>query len=457
MAEQPTKLEMTAETAEKIERETIRLAFGTWLSYVDGTPVAVIITFLMCGLFPDVGHATPSHGLSFLCAVVVWAAVSTMTFQYYERTEALRSPRFWRRALTAVWMSHAMIWGSLLFVFWEEGNAVNQAILCTIILGVVVSYFVMLTMILPVLLPTLATMLVIAMAAFLSHGDTLSQVFLFMYPVFSLILVNYGLKAARSYQVALQTRFENEALAGALSRASQAKSSFLASMSHELRTPLNAIIGYSDLMLQQTFGPIAPARYGTYVKDIHESGAHLLRMINDLLDLSKIEAGKQTLLFQPVRLKDVAAEAVRLVEPQAERGHVSVSIKLSVDAVVNADERALKQMLINLLSNAVKFTNPGGIAVIFGQRLADGRISFGVKDTGIGMSPEVLARATLPFEQGGNAYTVEGRGTGLGLSICKKLAEAHNGQLRLESTPGVGSKVWVELPAERVVKLVNAA
>jgi two-component system cell cycle sensor histidine kinase PleC len=228
-------------------------------------------------------------------------------------------------------------------------------------------------------------------------------------------------------------------------------------MSHELRTPLNAIIGYSDLMLQRTFGPIAPARYGSYVQDIHDSGSHLLHMINDLLDLAKIEAGKQPMRFGPVRLRDIVDDAMRLVEPQAARGHVSVTVNLAADAVVNADERAMKQILINLLSNAIKFTNPGGLVVVFCQRAPGGRLAFGVKDTGVGMSADVQARAMQPFEQGGDVYTVEGRGTGLGLTICQSLAEAHQGQLRLESSPGVGSKVWLDLPAERILKDSAAA
>jgi signal transduction histidine kinase len=453
----PDSVVQTRETVEKIEREKIRLAFGTWLTYVDGTPLAVIITLLMCGLFPSVGNTTPSHGVPFVCAVIVWAAVSTMTFQHYERVESSRPVVFWRRTLTAIWGSHALIWGAMLFVFWDEGNTVNQAILCTIVLGVMVSYFFLLTMSLPVLLSTLGAMIGVATAAFLSHGDTLSQVFLFMYPLFSLILVNYGLKAARSYHAALQLRFENEALADALSRASQAKSTFLASMSHELRTPLNAIIGYSDLMLQRTFGPIAPTRYASYVQDIHDSGSHLLHMINDLLDLAKIEAGKQPMRFGPVRLRDIVDEALRLVEPQAGRGHVSMSVSLTADVVVDGDERAIKQILVNLLSNAIKFTNPGGLAVVFCQRTPHGRLAFGVKDTGVGMSAEMQSRAMQPFEQGGDVYTVEGRGTGLGLSICKSLAEAHHGLLKLESTPGVGSKVWVEFPAERILSDAAAA
>ncbi|MEQ1753665.1 MAG: HAMP domain-containing sensor histidine kinase [Micropepsaceae bacterium] len=448
---------LTPQTVDKIDREKIRLAFGTWLTYVDGAPIALIISVLMCGLVPSVGSANPAAGFGFASAAIVWAAGSTMVFQFYQRQEALRSTWFWRQTLLGIWMSHAVIWGSMLFVFWDEGNAVNQAILCTLALGVIVSYFFVLTMCLQVLLPVLGTMAAVTTAAFIAHGDTLSQVFIVLFPLFSVIMINYGLKAANSYHVALRLRFENEALAAALSRASQAKSTFLASMSHELRTPLNAILGYSDLMRQRTFGAIAPARYATYIDDIHDSGSHLLRMINDLLDLAKIEAGKHEMLFEQICLGDVAREALRLVEPQSARAHVSVSLNLATDVVVSADARAIKQVLINLLSNAIKFTKPGGIAVLFCQRTADGRVVFGVRDTGIGMTPEVMSRVLMPYEQAGDVFTVEGRGTGLGLPICKTLVEAHQGQLRLESTPGVGTKVWVELPGVRVLREANAA
>jgi signal transduction histidine kinase len=240
-------------------------------------------------------------------------------------------------------------------------------------------------------------------------------------------------------------------------RANQAKNSFLASMSHDLRTPLNAVIGYADLIRQRTFGPIAPARYAGYIDDIHASGTHLLKMINDLLDLAKIEAGKREFAFAPVDLKSVAQEAMKLVEPQAERAMIALMLDIKHDAVVNADHRAVKQMITNLLSNAVKFSRTGGIAVLFCEILSDNRTLIGVKDTGIGMTPEMQRRAIEPFAQESDAYTVEGRGTGLGLPIVKGLIEAHQGQLKIESLPGAGSKVWLEFPPERLLKKAEAA
>jgi signal transduction histidine kinase len=226
-------------------------------------------------------------------------------------------------------------------------------------------------------------------------------------------------------------------------------------MSHELRTPLNAIIGYSELMQMQTFGPVTPSRYAGYVDDIGASGAHLLRMINDILDLAKIEAGKRELTVAPVKLSEIAADAMRLVEPIAGRAHVSMMFDAKSEATVRADERAVKQMVINLLSNAVKFSRPGGIAVLFVDVLPNNRVAFGVRDTGVGMTAEEQQKALEPFEQAGAKETVEGHGTGLGLPIVKGLIEAHQGCLRIESTHGLGSKIWVEFPAERLMRVMQ--
>ncbi|MEQ1865253.1 MAG: HAMP domain-containing sensor histidine kinase [Micropepsaceae bacterium] len=439
---------LTPDTLSQIEREKIRLAYGNWIKYVDGAPFALGLTVLMSGLVPEIGNTSIISGAAWLAAAIAWAAGASLANHYYQHNVAAHTPRFWSAQLTAIWIVHALVWGLGVWVFWQPSNPVNQAVLCTIALGVIVSYFFSLTMLFPVLIAALATMLLIQTAAFLYYGGVLAHVFMITFPAFVGILINYGLKAARSYHTALQLRFENEALAAAVTRANKAKSTFLASMSHELRTPLNAIIGYSDLMLQNTFGPIAPARYATYVGDIHASGQHLLKMISDLLDLAKIEAGKRDLDIVPVKLSDIAKEAIRFIEPQAARAHVSVMLDIKLDATVMADERAVKQIVINLLSNAVKFSRPGGIAVAFCDKRLGGRIAFGVKDSGIGMTPEVQMKAIKPYEQDSDILTVEGRGTGLGLPICKGLIEAHKGELKIESTPGIGSKIWVEFPAE---------
>jgi signal transduction histidine kinase len=444
-------------TAALIEREKIRLAYGTWVQYVDGRIFAVLLTLLMCGLLPDLGRTAPVTGALWLSADVVWSAAASLLAHYYFRQSTARSTTFWQSVLTAIWTTHALIWGSAVIVFWDASNPANQAVLCTIVVGVMVSYFFFLAPCFPVLLTALATLSATAWIQLLVGGGALSPVVQVMLPGFLLILANYSRQAARRYHDALRLRFEKEALAVDLMRANQAKNSFLASMSHELRTPLNAVIGYADLIRQRTFGPIAPARYAGYIEDIHASGSHLLKLINDLLDLAKIEAGKREFAFAAVNLKTVAQEAVKLVEPQAERALVSLMLDVKHDAVVKADQRAVKQMITNLLSNAVKFSRAGGIAVLFCEILGDERTLIGVKDTGIGMTPEMQRRAIEPFVQDSDAYTVEGRGSGLGLPIVKGLIEAHHGQLKIESIPGAGSKVWIEFPPERLMRKAEAA
>ena len=447
----------TPDTAALIEREKVRLAYGTWVQYVDGRVFAVLLTLLMCGAVPSLGQTAPWIGAVWLLVDGVWSALSSLLAQAYFRHGHKRSTAFWRNVLAGIWISHGLIWGLAVVLYWDAANPANQALLCTIVLGVMVSYFATLAPSFPILISGLASLCGVSWLQVTLGGGELAPVFLVMLPCFGIVLANYSYQAAQKYHTALRLRYENEMLARDLMKANQAKSNFLASMSHELRTPLNAILGYADLIRQRTFGPIAPARYAVYVEDIHSSGAHLLKMINDLLDLAKIEAGKREFNFAAVNLQSIAQEAMKLVEPQAERALVTVMPSFKHDAVVKADARAVKQMIVNLLSNAVKFSRTGGIAVVFCEVKADDRVAFGVKDTGVGMSPEMQQRAVEPFTQDSDVYTVEGHGTGLGLPIVKGLIEAHQGQLKIESAPGAGSKVWIEFPVERLMRKTEAA
>lgn len=442
-----------------IEREKVRLAYGTRVQYVDGRIFSVLLTLVMCGAVPGLnGSASPWIGALWLGADVVWSIAASLLAQYYfQHTERL-STHVWRNILAGIWVAHALIWGAALGLFWDAGQPAIQAILCTIIVGVMVSYFFFLAPCFAVLVPAMATISAIATIQLLVGEGELTSVFLVIFPLFFAILVNYSHQAGQKYDNALRLRFQNEALAQDLMKANQAKSNFLASMSHELRTPLNAILGYADMIRQRTFGPIAPARYAGYVEDIYSSGGHLLKLINDLLDLAKIEAGKREFNFTAVHLTAVAQEAMKLVEPQAERALVTMMLDVKHNTIVKGDARAIKQMMVNLLSNAVKFSRTGGIAVVFCEVSSDDRVAFGVKDTGIGMTPEMQRRAVEPFTQEHtDVYTVEGHGTGLGLPIVKGLIEAHQGQLRIESTPGAGSKIWIEFPPERLIRRAEAA
>lgn len=244
---------------------------------------------------------------------------------------------------------------------------------------------------------------------------------------------------ARKYEIAM-TRAE---------AANQAKSEFLANMSHELRTPLNAINGFSEIMAGEMFGPLGDARYKGYAADILKSGQHLLSLINDILDMAKIEAGKLTLHYEAVSLKEIVEDAARLM-----RGRVEESgLKMLVDApdlpTIEADHRGLKQVVLNLLSNAVKFTPEGGDIVIALSREDDERVRVAVTDTGIGIAAEDLARLARPFEQVEGQHSKTTQGTGLGLALTKSLIELHGGTLTLESEPGRGTTVSFDLPIRR--------
>lgn len=232
----------------------------------------------------------------------------------------------------------------------------------------------------------------------------------------------------------------------AAERAYAAKSQFLANMSHELRTPLNAIIGFSEMMQRQLLGPIGSERYLDYIGGIRESGEHLLDLISDILDMSKIEAGKYELDLEELNVAKVIRLGIHMMEGRATEAKIQVGIDIAnEDLQIVADRRALMQVLLNLLSNAVKFTEPGGSVRVecVGR---DDYVLVKVHDTGIGIPANQLKTITRPFEQAASHYTRKHEGTGLGLAITKELVELHGGSLHIESTVGVGTSVTVRLP-----------
>jgi signal transduction histidine kinase len=244
-------------------------------------------------------------------------------------------------------------------------------------------------------------------------------------------------------------------------RANRAKSSFLAMMSHELRTPLNAVIGFSEIMRTQMLGPI-PARYHEYAEDIHESGLHLLEVINAILDMSKLEAGKAVLAEGLCNLPSMVVRCERLVAERAEAGGIAIETSFPPDLPeVWADEVKLRQILVNLLSNAVKFTRSGGKISVAIKDLGPDETSGGmviqVADTGIGIAPEDLPIALAPFRQLDNNLDRKYEGTGLGLPLAKGLVELHGGVFHITSAVDVGTTISVHLPASRRRHLPSAA
>ena len=239
--------------------------------------------------------------------------------------------------------------------------------------------------------------------------------------------------------------------------ANKAKSDFLANMSHELRTPLNAVIGFAQMLNQEIFGPLGNDNYKAYSNDIETSAEHLLSLINDILDMAKIEAGKFTLDETDIDLHLIVDLCRRIVIKRFDEGELTLSVELPQHLpILHGDERALRQILLNLLSNAAKFTEPGGQVTVRGWRADDGTLRIAVTDTGIGMAPEDLPKALGSFDQVESHLSRRSAGTGLGLPLAKSMCELHGGGLELESELGKGSVVTFWFPAERVRDTADA-
>lgn len=237
-------------------------------------------------------------------------------------------------------------------------------------------------------------------------------------------------------------------------KANLAKSEFLANMSHELRTPLNSILGFTEIMELGTFGSIGNTRYQAYLGHIHTSGQHLLELINDMLDLSKVEAGRLELDEHPVDFRHLVEECRILVQQRLDSGDLEFSSRVPAHVPnLLVDERKLKQILLNLLSNAIKYTPPNGRVAVRAWRDRAGLFHFSVADTGIGMAPDDIPKALEPFGQVDNAMISGEEGTGLGLPLTRALVELHGGTFDLESRVDKGTTATVTLPAERVLAL----
>ncbi|HEY8697945.1 MAG TPA: ATP-binding protein, partial [Rhizomicrobium sp.] len=269
-----------------------------------------------------------------------------------------------------------------------------------------------------------------------------------------------AMAAKRQFETMLATRFSNEDLAVELRRAhdealrkrfeaeaaNASKTTFLANMSHELRTPLNAILGFSDIIANERLGGVGTPRYKEYANDINTSGSHLLSIINDILDIAKIESGKMEIEPRAIDPREAIGNAVKVAGPRARERHQQIAVEIAADTPRPfADERALKQIVINLTSNAVKFTQEGGKIVIRCRRAGDD-FELCVEDNGPGIAPELLERVFSPFNQIDNRYNRQAGGTGLGLSLVRGLAQLHGGDAWIESELGHGVRAFVRFP-----------
>lgn len=257
-----------------------------------------------------------------------------------------------------------------------------------------------------------------------------------------------GTKELARSQERLRTALENG------DAANRAKAQFLANMSHELRTPLNAIIGFSEAISFELFGPVNNVKYRDYADDISSSGQHLLQLVTDILDFSKVEAGNLELIEKIVTLPELIASVKAQVQPLAEKADVRVATDLPpMDLHIQGDELRLRQILINLIGNAIRFSPPSSQVTIGVREDSDGWLEIRISDTGPGISADDLEKVMEPFQQVGDLMTRTQGGTGLGVPIARSLTQLHGGDLRYESAPGIGTTAILRLPNERLVRM----
>ncbi|MFZ1152928.1 MAG: HAMP domain-containing sensor histidine kinase, partial [Xanthobacteraceae bacterium] len=250
-----------------------------------------------------------------------------------------------------------------------------------------------------------------------------------------------------------KTEAEMRAATREAQRAAAAKAEFVAKISHEIRTPLNAITGFAEVIMGERFGPIGNERYREYLKDIHAAGLHVVSLLNDLLDLSKIETGQLDLSFANVSLNDLTQQCVGIMQPQASRARIIIRTSLTPGLPqVVADERSLRQIVLNLLSNSIKFTGPGGQVIVSTAFADSGEAVLRVRDTGVGMSEKDVEAALEPFRQAATSGSWGSGGTGLGLPLTKALAEANRAHFSIKSAPNAGTLIEVAFPPTRIAR-----
>lgn len=414
--------------------------------------------------------------------LILWAALGLlltlfrlgMAYRFRSRARDSSERKLWRNAIAVAAGCGGAVWGAAsLFLdgFDPEDHRFTIALILVALSGAaVVGYANSLTAFYAFLFPALLPYGIALSTADGAFSFLTAAIFLLSLALVSAYAHRQNRAAAQAIVLRLSVEQLIERLAQARDKAesaSTAKSRFLANMSHELRTPMNAIIGFSEMMVRNVFGPIGNPHYLDYAHNIHASGTHLLRLVDEILDVTKLEAGKVELIEQPIELRALVDEAVSLMQPSALRDRIGIEVDLPADLPrISADPLKTKQVLINLVSNAVKFTPRGGQVRISARRDSNGSLTIDVADTGIGISAQDIELALIPFSRlESREHTTRLRrskadagltSTGLGLPLAKMIMEKHGGSLTIESRVGKGTKVKMRFPAGRILSPVPA-
>lgn len=461
-AHEAKRLQPAVESAIPWQREMLENFLRNQLKLAFALPLIATMLSATALLWSDLGTVA-----SWMVGVIGANFIQLYLCHYYFKAERnARQQQEWIGMIAASELMMGIFWVLPLFRFWPAGNGPQGPYLVAAIAVVTVLRFLIVNNFMPVLVAGTGIMTLGVAARCLIQFDPL---YLSLATILILLEVLF-LFVARQLQETARDRLifrgQKDILIEELKRArdtahdqmqkaetaNKAKSAFLANMSHELRTPLNAILGFSEILHREMFGPIANASYKDYAGDINHSGKYLLGLINDILDISRIEAGRHELTEEPVSITDCVGEAILLSEGSAARKKITITTNFpALLPRILGDTRGVKQIAINIISNAVKFTPNGGNITIGAQRQADGAMKLYVRDNGPGMPPDDVRHALDAFNRGRDATKKAIEGTGLGLSIANGIMQLHGGRVDIASMVDVGTTVTCIFPSKRVL------
>ncbi len=412
-------------------------------------------------------RSAPTTTIVAWAALVIAAAIVRWVHcrRYFERTRPASEAKAWGRTFAFGTFLSGMLWGIAGIAFFSPNDGVLLIVQVFLVTGLsaaaLTGYSAYLPafygFVLPAVVPFGACLALDGAPAHLFTATLLAvwiSIFVYLAQALNAHTLDRVMLLLGNARMADTLRKARDAA----DEANRAKTRFLANMSHELRTPLNAIIGFSDIMRNEMFGPVGQVKYKTYVSDINRSGTHLLQLINDILDVAKIEVGGQPLNESIIDLVGTLKQCGQLMDTQARTAGVALSVDASPRLPgLRADPTRFRQIVFNLLSNAVKFTPAGGKVLLSADLEPAGGLLVKVRDTGIGMKPEDIPRAMEAFVQLEHGAPRGDPGTGLGLALVKTLVDAHGGSIAIESEPGKGTTVTVRFPSERLAPVALIA
>jgi two-component system cell cycle sensor histidine kinase PleC len=446
----------------------VERAANTLNGAIAASPVWALVAAAVCSeYFPHLGTVPVAWGIGLILVVclVSLAIRGALVLYGRERRTGMDSEADakWLKRLLALNVLLSSAWGLAPWMLWGDDNPLNHVFIELICLAAVARFLVNRSNHVSFFLASFLPMAAMLFARCIMMGTTVDLVLAAVVVLYAVQVVLDSSELSQRWDQEAQTRFSHEDLSRELEEArdeallkraeaeaaNASKTAFLANISHELRTPLNAILGFSELIARECLGPVGSPRYKEYASDIHSSGTHLLSLINDLLDVAKIEAGRMEVEPQMVETERTLEAALKFVMARARDRRQTLTITVDQSAaVMYADERALKQIMINLVSNAVKFTQDGGRIEVSAARNAQSDFEIIVADNGPGISREKIDRVFKPFAQVDNRYDRQAGGTGLGLALVRGLCELHGGRAWIESEPGKGTRAFVVLPGK---------